>query len=181
MDGQYYHDTRLPFIIADVTAVTLAATAKALYPVGNVPAMGKDYWTPGKKVAIDLVGRMTSAVTPGNLTVQLMYGTGADANGTVLCASAATAWTASQTNMTWRAHFDIHCRAIGSAGSLFATGWFKVNEAAIAAELQIPATAPAAVTVDLTVANNVLSVQAMRSGSTAETMQVHDISVISCN
>ena len=181
MDGQYYQDTRLPHIATDVASVTLAGTNKALYPVANIPAMGKDYWTVGKKVRIYLCGRMTSGATPGNLTVAIFYGTGADANGTSLAATAATAWTASQTSNTWRAQFDVHCTAIGTSGALFATGFFKANEASIAAELMIPATVPATVTVDLTVANNVLSVQALRSGSTAETMQIHEMIVTSMN
>lgn len=179
MDGQYYHDTRLPLIAANPASVTLAATAKALHTVASVPAMGKDYWSVGKKVRVEVYGQMTSAVTPGNFTIQLMYGTGADANGTILAATAATAWTASQTNMTFYAVWDVYCTAIGTSGALFAKGRFKVNEAAIAAELMMPATAPATVTVDLTVASNVLSVQALRSGSTAETVQLVDIIVSS--
>jgi hypothetical protein len=174
-DGKFYLDTLPPFIVTDVASVTLSTTAKALYPVGNVPAMGKDYWWAGKKVYVWVYGRCTSAATPGNLTVQLMYGTGADANGTILAASAATAWTASQSNLSFYAWWRVYCTAIGSSGALFAKGAVKFNEAAIAAELMMPASAPATVTVDLTVASNVLSVQALRSGSTAETMQLHDI------
>jgi hypothetical protein len=181
MDGQYYVDLRYPHIATDVASVTLAATNKALYPAANVPSMGKDYWTVGKAVRIEIFGRCTSAATPGNLTLALFYGTGADANGTSLAASAATAWTASQTNMSFWAWWDVHCTAIGSSGALFATGWAKFNEAAIAAGLMMPATAPATTTVDLTVASNVLSVQALRSGSTAETMQLHKVRVFSLN
>jgi hypothetical protein len=44
----------------------------------------------------------------------------------------------------------------------------------------IPASVPAAVTVDLT-ANNVISPQFLRSGSTAETLQVHDVSYEALN
>lgn len=182
MDGQYYWDTRLPHISTDITSVTLAATNKALYPVANIPAMGKDYWTVGKKVYIHLFGRCTSAATPGNLTLSIFYGTGADANGTSLAASAATAWTANQTNMSWWADFWIHCTAIGTAGALFATGYAKFNESAIAAGLMMPATAPATTaSLDLTVASNVLSVQALRSGSTAETLQIHEMVVVAAN
>lgn len=179
MDGQYYLDTRLPHIITDVGAVTLAATNKALYPVANVPAMGKDYWTPSKAVRVEVWGRATSVLTPGNLTLSLFYGTGADANGTSLAATAATAWSASQTNLTWSAYWDVHCTAIGTSGALFAIGRAKFNEAMIAAELFMPASAPATVTCDLTVAGNVLSVQALRSGSTAETMQLHKVRITS--
>jgi hypothetical protein len=182
MDGQYYLDTRLPHISTDIASVTLAATNKALYPVSAVPAMGKDYWTVGKAVRIFIFGRCTSAGTPGNLTLSLFYGTGADANGTSLAATAATAWTASQTNMSFWAFWDVHCTAIGSAGALFACGYAKFNESAIAAGLMMPATAPATTgSLDLTVASNILSVQALRSGSTAETMQLHKVRVTSLN
>lgn len=181
MDGQFYLDTRYPHIATDVASVTLSTTAKALYPVGNVPAMGKDYWTVGKAVKVFVFGRATSGTTPGNLTLQLMYGTGADANGTVLAATAATAWSASQTNLSWWAWWDVHCTAIGSSGALFAVGSAFFNEAMITPKLMMPASAPATTTVDLTVASNILSVQALRSGSTAETMQLHKIRITSLN
>jgi hypothetical protein len=182
MDGAYFLDTRLPHIATDVTSVTLAATNKALYPVANVPAMGKDYWTVGKAVRIEIMGRCTSVATPGNLTLSLFYGTGADANGTSLAATAATAWSANQTNMSFYAWWDVHCTAVGTAGALFAFGEARFNESAIAAHLFMPATAPATTaSLDLTVASNVLSVQALRSGSTAETMQLHKVRVTSLN
>lgn len=182
MDGGFYHDTRSPFLIADIAAVTLSTTDKALYPTANFPVLGSNYWTPGKRMHIDLFGRITTAATPGNGTWDVYWGTGADANGTILVSSAAQALTASQTNLSWHAHFDIHCRAIGSGtgGSLFAVGWAKFNEAVVAPTMAIPASAPAAVGVDTT-ASNIISVQFKRSGSTVETMQVHDIIVTSLN
>ena len=182
MDDAFYIDTRKPFITSDVAAVTLAATNKALYPVANIPAMGKDYWWAGKQIRIRLFGRITTVLTPGNLTLSVLYGTGADANGVSLAASAAVALTASQTNLSWMMEVYIHCRSIGSAGTLFCDGWAKFNEAVIAAAMLIPASAPAVSgACDLTVANNIISVQALRSGSTAETMQVHDIDVLAMN
>lgn len=89
MDGQFYNDLLKPHSSANVASVTLAATNKALYPVANIPAMGKDYWWVGKKVVIRAFGQITTAATPGNLTVALLYGTGADANGVSIAASAA--------------------------------------------------------------------------------------------
>lgn len=182
-DGQFFNDLRAPFIAADVAAVTLAATNKALYPVGNTPAMGKDYWWVGKKVRIRAFGRITTAATPGNLTLALFYGTGADANGTSIVASAAQTLIASQTNISWELELYVHCRSIGSAGTLFGTGKAFFGAAVVAVgDFLLPATAAAvSAGVDLTVAGNVLSVQALRSGSTAETMQVHDIEVIALN
>jgi hypothetical protein len=66
-DGLFYVDSRTPFISADVAAVTLAATAKALIPVANIPVFGSNYFSLiGKAVRIRLFGRITTAATPGN-------------------------------------------------------------------------------------------------------------------
>lgn len=180
-DGLFYHDTREPFIAADIASVTLAATAKALYPVSNFPVLGGQYFArPGKKLRIRLFGRITTAATPGNGSFDIYYGTGADANGVILASSAALALSASQANLSWEAEFYVHCRSIGSAGTLFCTGHAKFNNAVLASTLQpmlIPASAPAVSgAVDLTAAL-IVSVQFKRSGSTAETMQVHDLEV----
>jgi len=186
MDGAFYLDTREPFVAADVAAVTLAATAKALYPVGAFPVLGAGYFNRvGKKVRIRLFGRITTVLTPGNGSFDVYWGTGADANGTILASSGTLALSASQTNVSWMAEFDITCRKINDAsnGALLVTGEAKFNVGVLASTLApmlIPATAAAQVTVDLTAAN-VISVQFKRSGSTAETMQVHDMSVIALN
>lgn len=179
MDGPFYVDSRAPHIAGDVASVTLTTTAKALIPAANIPILGGNYFSwIGKAMRIKLFGRMTFTTTPGNLTVQLNYGTGADANGVVLAATAATAITASQTNMSWSAEFIVRCRTLGAAGTLFCTGEFNANVAVIASTLQpvmIPASAPAAsAACDLTAAL-LLSPQAIQSGTPAGTMQVHDV------
>jgi hypothetical protein len=183
MDGPFYRDLRSPFITSDIAAATLAATNVALYPVGNVPAMGKDYWWVGKKISVRAFGRITTVLTPGNLTLGILYGTGANANGVVLASSAAQVLIASQTNISWEVEFKVHCRSIGSAGTLFVTGKAFFGTAVIAAgDFLIPATAPVvSAACDLTVASNIVSLQALRSGSTAETMQIHDLEVESLN
>ena len=184
-DGLFYQDTREPFLASDITAVTLAATNKALYPASNFPVLGGQYFArPGKKLHIVAYGRMTTGATPGNLTLGVLYGTGADANGVVLQSSAAVALIASQTNIMWCIDVMVHCRSIGSAGTLFAVGQFTCNPAIIASTAQpvmIPASAAAVSgACDLTAAN-IISLQALRSGSTAETMQVHDLKVVAVN
>ena len=181
-DGLFYNDLREPSITADVASVTLSTTDKALYPAANFPVLGGQYWSrPGKKIKIRLFGRITTGATPGNLTWDVYYGTGADANGTILASSAAEALTASQTNLSWEAEIYIHCRTTGATGTLFVTGYARFNESVKAVRQLIPASAPAASgSVDLTVAN-IISVQVKRSGSTAETMQVHDMEVIALN
>jgi hypothetical protein len=184
-DGLFYNDLREPFIAADIPAVTLAPTAKALYPASNHPILGSQYFgRVGKKIEIYLFGRMTTGTTPGNLTIDVYYGTGADANGVILASSAAVALTASQTSLSWECKVKVHCRSTGNVGTLFCTGKFQANVAVLASTLQpmmIPASLPVvSAACDLTVAN-LISIQARRSGSTGETMQVHDLEFIAKN
>jgi hypothetical protein len=147
MDGAFYHDTREPFIGADITAVTLAATAKALYPASNFPLLGGQYFSRiGKKLRIRLFGRMTTGATPGNGSFNVYYGTGADANGVALVTGTPVALVANGTNLSWEAEFYVHCRSIGSAGTLFCTGRALFNVGLLLstnAPMLIPASAPA--------------------------------------
>lgn len=181
-DGLFYQDTREPFIAADQAAVTLAATAKALYTASAFPVLGGQYFSRvGKKLQIDLFGKITTAVTPGNGSFDVYYGTGVDANGVLLVSSATFALTASQTNLSWRAQFIVTCRSIGSTGTLMVTGWAMFNEAVAAPHILIPASAAVVSgACDLTAAN-IVSVQFKRSGSTAETMTVQELVVTALN
>jgi hypothetical protein len=184
-DGIFFNDLREPFIAADVPAVTLATTAKALYTPSFFPALPGQYWSRvGKKIRIRLFGRMTTAVTPGNGSFNVYYGNGTDANGTLLMTGTPVALSASQTNLAWWAEIFVHCRSLGNAGTLFCDGIAHFNVALIASTLQpilLPAATPAVSgAVDLTAAN-IISVQFLRSGSTAETMQVHDLEVVALN
>lgn len=184
-DGLFYNDLREPFIGADIAPVTLLTTDLALYPASNFPVLGGQYFARvGKKLKIRLFGKITTAATPGNGTFDIYYGTGAAANGVLLASSAAFALTASQTNLSWWAEFYISCRSIGSAGTLFCDGQADFNNAVVATTLQ-PVMIPASAAVvsgacDLT-ASLIISVQFKRSGSTAETMAVQDMEVLSLN
>jgi hypothetical protein len=176
-DGLFYVDSRMPYIVSDPASVTLAATDSALIPVGSLPVLGSNYFGfVGKAVRCTMYGRITTAVTPGNGTFDIYWGNGTSANGTIILSSAAFALTASQTNITWELQFIVRCRAIGTAGTVMSVGMANFNPAVVASTLQtimLPATAPAAVTIDTTLAN-FISPQFKRSGSTAETMQVHE-------
>lgn len=185
MDGGFYWDTRGPFIFADIGAVTLAATAKALYPVANHPILGGQYWLfPGKKLRYRLFGRMTTALTPGNGSFNVLYGTGADANGVALMTGGPVALSVSATSLSWVAEVLVHARSLGATGTLFCDGEAHFNVALIASTLQpimLPASlAAVSAAVDLTAAL-IPSIQYLRSGSTAETMQVHDMEVAALN
>jgi len=176
-DGIHYVDSKAPFSVADAAAVTLAATSKQLWPtVVETPTSGGNYWWPGKKLRIRVFGKITTAATPGNLTLDIRYGT-TDAGGTQLATSAAVALIASQTNISFEIDAHITCRSVGATGSLFAWAKAQFGAAVIATTAQpifIPASAAAAVTVDTTISSG-LHIGAARSGSTAETMTAQDV------
>jgi hypothetical protein len=186
MDGGFYNDLRAPFIVGatDIAAVTLLATDLPLYGPSNFPVLGGQYFYPGKKMHIRLFARMTTAATPGNLTMSVYYGDGTAANGVLLCSTLATALTLNKTALTWTGDIFVRCCSVGSAGTLFCNGEFHFNVGLIASTLQpilLPDSTPVVSgACDLT-ASKIISVQAKRSGSTAETMQVHDIDVIGMN
>ena len=178
-DGLFYNDLREPFVTVAPAAVTLAATAKALYTTSQFPVLGGNYFARvGKKLRIRLYGQITTALTPGNGSFNVYYGTGADANGVAIMTGTPVALTASQTNLSWTLDIVVTCRTTGNTGTLFCTGMAKLNEAVYSPMMMLPASAPVASgSCDLTAAN-IISVQFLRSGSTAETMQVLDMEVI---
>lgn len=184
-DGLFYCDTREPFVASDLTAISPLATAVALYTPSSFPVLGGQYFSrPGKALKVQMFGRMTSAATPGNVSWAVYYGTGASANGVLLASSLPKAWLANQTNGSWYLETTITCRTTGSAGTLFCTGFVMPHVAHVVSTLQpvlIPDTAPVvSAACDLTAAL-IISVQALRSGSTAETMQVHQMQVMALN
>lgn len=181
-DGLFYHDTREPFVTTSPAAVTLVATAKALYTASQFPVLGGQYWARvGKKIKIRLFGVMTTAATPGNGSFNVYYGSGADATGVLLMTGTPVALTAGQTALTWTAEIVVTCITTGSVGTLRCTGWAHFNEAIQAPMQMLPtATAGNSGACDLTAAN-IISVQYLRSGSTVETIQVIDMEVTALN
>lgn len=183
-DGLFYHDTREPHLVGDITAVTMTTTAKALYPASAFPVLGGQYFNrPGKALKICLWQKMVLAGTPGNFSYNVHWGTGADANGTLICvAGTPVALSASVTKCGY-AEFTVRCLTTGTAGTLQCTGWAIWDTLIIASTLNpifIPlAGAAASGSLDLTAAN-IVSVQALQSG-TAGTIQVQELKVISLN
>jgi hypothetical protein len=176
MDGPFWVDLRAPHMSADTSSTTLTTTAVAILPTAMLPVLGSNYFGfVGKAVRMRIWGQMTAVATPGNITAQLFWGTNANANGTSLVATAATALTAG-TNLSWELDIFVRCRSLGSSGSLIAHGMLNANVALIASTLQpvmLPASAASATTVDLT-ANNVLSPQMIASGSAGSAVIVHE-------
>lgn len=183
-DGLFYLDTREPHLVGDITAVTMTTTAKALYPASAFPVLGGQYFNrPGKSIRICLWQKQVQGGTPGNFSYNVHWGTGADANGTLICtAGTPIALTASVTKCGY-AEFTIRCLTTGTAGTLQCTGWAVWDPALIGATLNpilIPtAGAAASASLDLTAAN-IVSVQALQSG-TAGTIQVQELKVFALN
>lgn len=184
-NGSFFLDTREPFIGADLAPVTLAATAKALYTPSAFPVLGGQYFARvGKKIWIHLAGKMTTVLTPGNGSFNVYYGDGTDANGVVLMTGTPVALNASKTNLSWWLDLFVRCVTPGATGTLEVFGTAHFNVGLIASTLQpimLPdsAAAPSGAC-DLTAAK-IISVQYLRSGSTAETMTVQDMHVVPMN
>lgn len=184
-DGLFYLDTREPHFVTDVTAVTMTTTAKALYPASAFPVLGGQYFNrPGKAIKISLWMKVVVAGTPGNFSFNVHWGSGADANGTLICvAGTPVALNASVTKCLY-AEFVIRCITTGTVGTLQATGWCIADGLLITAgtlnPILIPtAGAAASAALDLTAAN-IVSVQALQSG-TAGTIQVQQMQVEALN
>jgi len=151
------------------------------------PTGGGSYWWAGKELRVRAFGKMTTAATPGNLTIEIRLAT-TDAGGTIIATSAATALAANKTNISWCCDCYVECRAAGGAsvGSLFAWGEFKYDGAGALFTttannpLLLPASAATATTVDLSTASGI-SLQMKRSGSTAETVTAQDVLFQSLN
>lgn len=169
-DGLFYRDLRQPFVILDQTAITLAATQKALWAPA-LTALPANYWTVGKAVKLTAWGKMTTVLTPGNLTFSVAYGTG-DAP-TPIKTSVAAALIASKTDLSWKAEAYAVCRSTGPTGTLMVYGSITPHVGLVASTAQpilVPDSANTALTIDTTAGTNALTMQAARSGSTAETM-----------
>lgn len=184
-DGLFYLDTREPHFVSDITAVTMAATAKAIYPAAAFPVLGGGYFNrPGKTIKISMWQKIIVAGTPGNFSYNVHWGTGADANGTLICtAGTPVALNASVTKCIY-AEFVVRCITTGTVGTLQATGWAIADGLLITAgtlnPILIPtAGAAASAALDLTAAN-IVSVQALQSG-TAGTIQCQQLQVEALN
>lgn len=182
-DGMFYLDSREPHIVSDISAVTMTTTAKAIYPAAAFPVLGGQYFNrPGKAIKICMWLKFVLPATPGNLSFNVHWGTGADANGTLIC-TAGTAVAASNATGACYTECTVRCLTTGSAGTLQATGWAVFDVALVASPnfnyMYPKAGAAASASLDLTAAN-IVSIQALQSG-TAGTVQAQDLRVFSLN
>lgn len=185
-DTPLYRDVRNGKQTGNFGQITLSTTSLMIAnPAGGNWSTVLGYWDVGKRWKITVMGKMTTAATPGNLTIEIRYGT-TDAGGTILATSAAVALAANKTDISFTLEAYIRANAvIGTASGLFAWGRFIPDQVAVliaAANnpLLIPASAAAAVNVDTSVAGGV-NIQMKRSGNTTELLTVQDLIVEALN
>ncbi|MGF7236021.1 MAG: hypothetical protein ACQSGP_13830, partial [Frankia sp.] len=151
MDGAFYVDSKLPFPVTSVPAVSLTAAYQVVAPISVIPALGPNYFNyVGKAIRIRAMGQATSVATPGNLTFSYLWNNGVTAGAGTLVCGVALVWIANQTNQCFTSEVVIRCRSLGATGSLFGMGFLFLQGTGI---IHMPASAPAAVTVDLTQPN----------------------------
>lgn len=182
-DGLFYLDTREPHIVSDITAVTMTTTAKAIYPPAAFPVLGGQYFNrPGKALSIEMLLKWVLPATPGNISINVHWGTGADANGTLICV-AGTPVAASNATFLSYLKFFVRCLTTGTAGTLQGAGICYFHPSLVASPNQnylFPqAGAAASAALDLTAAF-IVSIQALQSG-TAGTVQAQELRVTALN
>jgi len=122
---------------------------------GTTQQSGGGFWAVGRSVKGYVRGTTTTGATPGTITIDVRLDT---TGGAAVMTSGALTLLASQTTSSWELFFDITCRTLGSAGTLFGMGRWTAGTALFAAgSAMLPATAPATTTIDTT-ANHVFVV-----------------------
>jgi len=186
-EGNLYLETRKPYVqTGDYASVALAATSKNLLPQYGTGFMyPKNYWDLGKEWRFTVFAKFTTGTTPGSLTTEIRMQPAqplTDAGGSILATSAAVALTASKTGISFVIFGRVHSRSMpGASSNMFAHAFFMSDQAGLLLPAannpqMIPAASPAAVAMD-TISTGGFSVQMKRSGSTAEAVVVHDLSV----
>jgi hypothetical protein len=177
-DGLFYRDLRVPFQLANLGAITLSTTMLQLTPLG-VTAPGilpANYWWAGKTVKLTAIVKTVTGTTPGNFQWGMSFGsTAAPACNVTTVARAPVASVTSTAFLVGYAK----CWSTGTAGTLSMWGyvmWDLAGNLSTAGPDVFPSGGGPTVvsTIDTTAAGNQLSFQALRSGSTAETVTVLD-------
>jgi hypothetical protein len=99
--------------------------------------------------------------------------------GTALAATGAITQSSGVTNVPWKLNLTTHIRTVGSSGTAMSHGsaYFGSAVSALSAEVPLPATALATVTIDTTAAK-VLSVGATWGTSSASnTLTLHGFTI----
>lgn len=95
---------------SDGTALANTVTATSLLPGAAKLTLPPNWFRIGRKLRVRASGRVSNIVTtPGTLTLDVRLGAVVVANGGAMALN-----IVAKTNVTWRAEFELLCRAIGS-------------------------------------------------------------------
>lgn len=103
---------------------------KYVFGAGQIANIGQRF------VARALCRLSSAASTPGNLTLDLRYGS------TVIATTQALALATSQTNITLRLELELICRAVGASASFMVGGEVKSASLTGGPLILVPASAP---------------------------------------
>lgn len=168
--------------LANQTAIT-GTSETAMFPVAQYSGFAANQLRAGQIWHLTAWGIMTTAgASPGNITITPRFGT--TTSGTSLGASAATALSASASNVAWRLEYDLQVRTIGNAGAnstVVGNGYFATTVAAIAASVGnvVMFGSTASVSVDTSVASGLFIGVTM--GSASDTMTAMGVQLESLN
>lgn len=130
----------------------------------------------GSQLRVTAAGTLVSAAsTPGTLTLGVYYGAVA---GTALATGGANTLVASAASWSWRLEWTGRVTAVGSSGSIFGNGYvlMPASLTQFQAAYAMPATAPAAVSIDTTT-SKALTVGATFSSATTNTLTLNQVMI----
>jgi hypothetical protein len=173
----------------DGTALSNSTTATSILPAAAKFVLPSNLLLIGTKLRIKASGRISTVVTtPGNLTLDVRFGS------TVVFNGAATALNVTaQTNATWDLEIDLTCRSIGASTSatMLGTGkWISrasLNGPAVGTTtgvgtVLLPDTAPAVGTgFDSTASQTVDLFGTFSVANAANSIQLHQYELILLN
>lgn len=166
-----------PLATADGSALANSVTLTDISaaPQITIPA---NFLYPGAALRVTASGRFSTTATP-TLLLGVYYGAVA---GTALGTTGAITTTSGVTNVPWRLEALIICRTIGSSGSLFTQGMVHGISGTVGVSVvPIPASAPAAVTVDTTAAKTLTIGAQWGTSSASNTITLHQMLVETLN
>lgn len=161
--------------LASSTSLTVISPSSATNPALTIAA---NRLFPGAAFKVIASGRVSTTGTP-NLTLGLYSG---GAAGTKLADTGTIVTTSGVTNVTWRFEAEVVCRAVGSSGTLFTTGFVTGISGTVGVNtVPLPASAPAAVAVDTTTAKTLDLCALWGTSSASNTITCHTWLVLGLN
>lgn len=171
MSRAYWVSPLPPFHTADGTAYHTSTTLTDVGPTPQVQLPG-GILEIGSRLEFYAFGRYSTTGTP-TLTLGIYTGTIGQAigSGVALCTSAALTTVSGAANRSWRIEGHAQVRTAGTSGSVLAFG--ELSNITTGGTDMMPASAPAAATVDTTVNRYIAVGATWGTSSASNTLTVH--------